>query len=106
MIFAKLRSAPSVLLLDNIQHRLESGALSSAITSYPMWEDRVLGVSDIDRVPIQCTWIATGNNPTFSSEMTRRTIRIRLDAKIDRPWLREGPRPGQRFRHADITGWA
>jgi hypothetical protein len=32
--------------------------------------------------------------------MTRRTIRIRLDARVDRPWLREG------FRFTDIRGWA
>lgn len=99
-LFAKLRSAPSILLLDNIKRRLESGALASAITSYPLWEDRILGVSEIARVPVRCIWIATGNNPALSSEMTRRTVRIRLDAQVDRPWLREG------FRHEDIRGWA
>src|SRR5262249_7363276 len=87
-LFAKLRSAPSILLLDNIKRRLESGALASAITSYPLWEDRILGVSEIARVPVRCIWIATGNNPALSSEMTRRTVRIRLDAQVDRPWLR------------------
>jgi hypothetical protein len=99
-IFAKLRTAPSVLLLDNIKRRLESGAMSSAFTSYPHWEDRMLGVSEIVRVPVRCIWISTGNNPAFSSEMTRRTVRIRLDARVDRPWLRTG------FRRADIRGWA
>jgi hypothetical protein len=32
--------------------------------------------------------------------MARRTVRIRLDAKTDRPWLRDG------FRHADLRVWA
>ena len=95
-IFAKLRTAPSTLLLDNIKRRLESGALASAITSYPLWEDRILGVSEMAWVPVRCIWISTGNNPALSSEMTRRTIRIRLDCGFDRPWLREG------FRHSDI----
>src|SRR5262249_52208889 len=95
-----LRTAPSVLFLDNIKRRLESAALASAITSYPNWEDRILGVSEIARVPVRCVWIMTGNNPGLSSEITRRTVRIRLDARVDRPWLREG------FRHADIRGWA
>ena len=98
-IFAKLRTAPSTLLLDNIKRRLESGALASAVTAYPLWEDRILGVSEIARVPVRCIWIVTGNNPLLSSEMTRRTVRIRLDARVDRPWLREG------FRHADIRSW-
>jgi hypothetical protein len=99
-VFAKLRSAPSVLLLDNLKRRLESGALSSAITAYPGWEDRILGVSETARVPVRCLWIATGNNPAFSSEIARRTVRIRLDAQVDRPWLRDD------FRHPDIRGWA
>jgi hypothetical protein len=99
-LFAKLRTAPAVLLLDNIKRRFDSGAVSSAITAYPLWEDRILGVSEIARVPVRTIWIMTANNPALSSEIARRTIRIRLDAKIDRPWLR------QEFRHADIRAWA
>jgi hypothetical protein len=98
-IYAKLRTAPTTLFLDNIKRRLESAALASAITSYPLWEDRILGFSEIIRVPVQCTWIMTGNNPALSDEMTRRTIRIRLDSRVDRPWLRKG------FRHPNIRGW-
>ena len=30
------------------------------------------------------------NNPALSNEISRRTVRIRLDAKLDRPWLRKG----------------
>jgi hypothetical protein len=99
-VFAKLRTAPAVLLLDNLKRRLESGALSSAITAWPAWEDRVLTTSEVARVPVRCVWLCTANNPAFSSEMTRRTVRIRLDAMQDQPWLREG------FRHADIRQWA
>jgi hypothetical protein len=99
-IFAKLRTAPSVVLLDNIKRRLESSALASVITSYPYWEDRVLGISEMSRVPVRCLFLLTGTNPAFSSEMVRRIVRIRLDAKVDRPWLREG------FQHPDIRSWA
>ena len=52
------------------------------------------------RIPVQSVWIATGNNPTVSTEISRRTVRIRLDARFDRPWLRSG------FRHQDIRQWA
>jgi hypothetical protein len=99
-VFAKLRSGPSVLQIDNLKRRLESGAVASVITAWPLWEDRLLGVSEIVRVPVRCLWIATGNNPALSSELTRRTVRCRLDARIDRPWLRDG------FRHPDIRCWA
>ena len=33
-----------------------------AITA-PMWEDRVLGLTQMVRVPVRCVWVATGNNP-------------------------------------------
>jgi hypothetical protein len=97
--FAKLRSAPAAVLIDNLRRQLDSAALSSALTAWPQWEDRLLGTSEIHRVPVRCLWLATGNNPALSGEMTRRTIRCRMDPKIDRPWLRSG------FRHPDLRAW-
>ena len=98
-IFAKLRGGPTAVLIDNLRRRLDSAALSSALTSYPTWEDRILGISETTRVPAVCLWLATGNNPALSNEMTRRTIRSRLDAKVDRPW------EGRKFRHPDLPSW-
>jgi hypothetical protein len=98
-VFAKLRSGPAVVLLDNLRRRLDSAALSSVLTAYPVWEDRVLGISETARSPAVCSWIATGNNPALSSEISRRTVRTRLDAKQDRPWLRTG------FRHENLRLW-
>jgi len=98
-ITAKLMMAPSYVMLDNIRRRLDSAAFSAAITS-PSWEDRVLGESKIVSLPVRCVWAATGNNPALSSEMARRTVRIRLDAKCDQPWLRK------EFKHQDLRGWA
>lgn len=95
---AKLRNSPQFLLLDNLRRPLDSGVVSAAITS-PSWEDRLLGQSVTLRIPVRCGWIATANNPAVSSEMSRRIIRIRLDAKMDRPWLRTV------FKHADLRGW-
>ncbi len=97
-ITSKLLDGPTTVLIDNLRRRLESSALSVAITT-PMWEDRRLGYSEIVRLPVRCTWVATGNNPSLSSELTRRTVRIRLDAKQDRPWERSG------FKHADLPDW-
>ncbi len=97
-ITAKLRSGSTYILIDNLRRRLDSAAVSSAITS-PTWEDRILGTSETIRVPVRCVWVATGNNPAVSSEIARRTVRIRLDARRDRPWLRE------EFRHLDLRLW-
>lgn len=98
-ITAKLRGAPTHLNIDNLRRRLDSAAVSAAITG-TIWEDRILGVSEMGLIPVRCAWVATGNNPSTSTEIARRTVRIRLDAKQDRPWLREG------FRHPNLRGWA
>jgi len=96
---AKLRTGAPIVLIDNLRRRLDSANVASALTS-SVWEDRLLGTSDTTRLPVRCVWVATGNNPALSDEMTRRTIRIRLDARRDRPWLRTD------FRHPNLRGWA
>jgi hypothetical protein len=95
---AKLMQSPSVLLIDNVREPLVSASLAAALTS-TIWEDRILGMSTIARLPVRCVWVATANNPVFSDEIYRRTVRIRLDAGTDRPWLR------RHFKH-ELPGWA
>jgi hypothetical protein len=95
---AKLRQVPSLVLIDNLRHELDSSALAAALTA-PFWEDRILGASEITRLPVRCLWIATGNNPEVSNEMARRLVRIRLDAGSDQPWRRGT------FRHPDLMRW-
>lgn len=97
-VTAKLRQIPSIILIDNLRAKLDSSAVAAALTA-PFWEDRVLGQSEMTRLPIRCLWIATGNNPEFSNEMARRLVRIRLDANVERPWQRAG------FRHPDLMVW-
>src|SRR5262249_31699371 len=41
----------------------------------------------------------TGNNPTFSNEIARRLVRIRLDAGVPSPSRRTG------FRHPELMEW-
>jgi len=98
-ITAQLRSARTVVLLDNVTRPLNSGALASALTA-TVWEDRILGKSENLHIPVRCVWVTTANNPTMTTEIARRCIRIRLDAKVDRPWFRDG------FRQKKLRGWA
>lgn len=95
---SKLRTSPPFVLFDNIGQKLDSPAVASAITGR-YWEDRILGSSHVAKFPVSCAWIGTGNNPRLSNELMRRTIQIRLDARVDRPWLRDG------FRHPDLKEW-
>jgi putative DNA primase/helicase len=97
-VTAKLRQIPSIILIDNLRAKLDSSAVAAALTA-PFWEDRILGHSEMARLPIRCLWIATGNNPEFSNEMARRLVRIRLDANVEQPWQRVG------FRHPDLMVW-
>jgi lambda repressor-like predicted transcriptional regulator len=98
-IFAKLRQSPSCIVIDNVKNKISSSALEAALTT-EYFEDRVLGISEMKSVPVKCAWVATGNNLQFDAEMARRTIRIRLDAKCEQPWLRT------KFKYPDIEAWA
>lgn len=99
-ITSALSLAPAYFFIDNLSQPLASGHLSSALTTRA-WSDRLLGVTKDISVKPHCTWIATGNNPSYSDEMTRRIIRIRLDARVDRPHLREQAS----FKH-HLPDWA
>lgn len=98
-ITAQLRSARTAVLLDNVTRPLNSGSLASALTA-TLWEDRILGKSENLYFPVRCVWVTTANNPTMTTEIARRSIRIRLDAKVDRPWFRTG------FNEKDLRTWA
>jgi putative DNA primase/helicase len=97
-ITAQLIRLPSVISIDNLTSSLDSGSLASVLTT-TIWNDRLLGSSEMVNIPNRCVWIATANNPTMSTEIARRTVRIRLDPKVERPWRRTG------FRHENLRGW-
>jgi hypothetical protein len=98
-ITSTLLGAPSHVMLDNLNRTLDSGSLAAALTA-TMWEDRLLGMSQNVRLPVSVVWLATANNPNMTSEIARRTVRIRIDPRIDRPWLRTG------FKHDNLRQWA
>ena len=53
------------------------------------------------RLPVRCVWVATANNPRLSTEMIRRSVRIRMDSGQEQPWLRET----STFTHPDLRAW-
>jgi hypothetical protein len=97
-ITSTLLTSPELVVIDNLRHTLDSGALSSALTSL-VWSDRRLGASENVILPVRCVWVATGNNPSTSGEIARRIVPIRLDARTDRPDERSG------FRHPKLLSW-
>ncbi len=97
VILSKLITAPEFLFLDNVR-TIYSDTLAVALTASE-YEGRRLGVSEMIKVPIRCTWIMTGNNVEMSGDFTRRICQIRLDANVESPIDRGG------FLHPDLHGW-
>lgn len=95
---ATLYSGASLIVIDNIEGRLEAPSLASALTA-PVWRDRMLGASRLIEVPQRSTWLATGNNIRLGGDLQRRCYWVRLDAKMAQPWL------GRSYRHANLLDW-
>ena len=83
-ITAKLLEMPTHILFDNLTGTLRSAALEAALTS-ELWADRMLGETRIIRMKIRTIWLATGNNLGLAGDLYRRTVWIRLDAKMEHP---------------------
>ena len=88
-ITSVLQTSPPVVLLDNINRKLNSDALASVITTR-VWQDRRLGQTEMVQVQNNAVWVATANNPTMSGELTRRCVWIHMDPVAERPWTRTG----------------
>jgi hypothetical protein len=99
-ITSTLLAGHQLVLLDNVTV-LRSTALSAALTT-TLWRGRVLGKSQMANVPNTATWIGTGNNVELSDEVNRRTVFVRLDAKMESPEERtefKYPLPAWAIRH-------
>ncbi len=90
-----------LILLDNIPQDqiLNDAALASVLTTTQP-ADRLLGGNRIVSPKNHVVWLLTGNNVRSTLEIARRSVRIRIDARTDRPWLRNG------FLHSDLLDWA
>jgi DNA primase len=101
MITAELVTGRPMILIDNLNEKrvLDSSALASVVTQ-PTWTDRILGLTRMLDLKNHALWLMTGNNPQLSNEMSRRCIRLRIDPRIDMPWLRAG------FKHPLVAEWA
>jgi len=88
-ISAALLCGESFVCFDNVQNgtTLRSAALDKTLTA-PVVSDRLLGKSEMLRLPNGAVWAVTGNNITPCADMVRRTIVARIDPCIERPWKR------------------
>lgn len=98
LVSTMLGAGDAVVLVDNVEHTLESDALARAITCGE-WADRQLGSLDKLRSPSRAVWAVTGNNVALGRNIVRRVYQIRLDARMSDPHRRRG------FRHPDLLPW-
>lgn len=87
-ITALLLQGVNSVNLDNWVTAIGGESLNGLLTANE-WSDRVLGRSETVRLPNRVTWAATGNNLTVRGDMVRRTLLIQLDARHERPELRQ-----------------
>jgi hypothetical protein len=79
---------------------LNSASFASALTA-EVYAARILGVSKMLRVPVKVQWVGSGNNTDLSGELYRRTVDIRMDAKMANPEDRDV----SQFRIKNLKAW-
>ncbi len=97
-ITASLLGGASMIVFDNIHSELKDQSIAAAITA-ETWSDRLLGKSQKVELPNNALWVFTGNNVTFSSEIARRLVMVRLDAGL------VDPTQERSYRHPDLKRW-
>ena len=97
-ITTAMNRADPLFFVDNVTRQVNWSSLASALTK-ERWSGRVLGETRGISVPISCMWVMTANNPTFSPDLSRRVVGIRLDTGEENPHTRSG------FRHT-LPAWA
>lgn len=98
VITAALLQNSNCLFMDNINHHIDDAALAAAITG-GFWRDRILGSSEMTDLEIKLQWIFAANNGSYSHELMRRFVPIRIDAGVSDPTSR------QEFKHPDLHRW-
>jgi DNA primase catalytic core len=97
---AKLLAGAPLVFIDNLEEEtpLTSATLAAILTGRGL-QARRLGETKELHLINRAIWVATGNNPILGRDFVRRTVRIRIDAKVERAWERSG------FRHDPLWPW-
>lgn len=85
---AALIAGDPLVSFDNCEQPLGGELLCQALTQASL-SIRILGKSLNVMVPVNAAFFATGNNLVITGDMTRRTLVGALDAKCERPELRQ-----------------
>ncbi|MGE0294807.1 MAG: bifunctional DNA primase/polymerase [Hyphomonadaceae bacterium] len=79
-----MMAGDQLLMLDNVTRPVEGELLCSMLTQSTV-TTRVLGKSTMVYLPSTCLVTVTGNNLTFTNDVSRRVVTCRMDAQLERP---------------------
>jgi hypothetical protein len=98
-LFAYFLEGIPMLVWDNIARgtAISCPSIEKSLTA-ELYSDRLLGVSESKRVPINTVQHFTGNNIAPSGDLSSRVLRVFLD--VDRP-----DPENREFTHPDPIGW-
>ena len=92
---AALEKSPPYVVIDNLPPgKIISDVLALATTA-EVFEVRRMTTTTMITAPVTCAWMLTGNNVQLDWELARRTVPIRLDARVEDPG-------GRVFRYDDL----
>ncbi len=77
----------------------ESDELAAAMTAYPEYTGRRLGVTGMVKGRVTQTWLTSGNRTQLSEQLRERTLLIDVDPKMERP----GERPDNLFKYVPLV---
>jgi hypothetical protein len=97
-ITSSLLNGTAMIVFDNIHSEIRDASIAAAITS-ETWSDRLLGKSEKIEVPNTAMWFFTGNNVTFTPEIARRIVLVRLDTGL------VDPTQERVFKNPDLKRW-
>jgi hypothetical protein len=100
-ILTQLRYGAEYALFDNLDSHLSSRSFANVLTA-PQFQGRLLGTNTLGIYPNKIAWAISVNNGSFSPDIARRTVLIRLDAGLAAPDQRDP----SLFKHSILEEWA
>lgn len=88
VLMAEALRGSKAVIFDNQIGMVDSAALGAFVTA-PVFNGRVLGGSLVLNAPTRMMVMLSGNNLMLGGDMARRVLNVRLDPKVETPWLRE-----------------
>jgi len=89
LITSKLMQGEPFVIFDNLEGTVRHKDLAACATS-TMWSSRLLHTNETPKLPQTATWCMTLNGARFSRDIARRTITVKLDARMPDPHKRSG----------------